>query len=192
MIKKYLININNELINFRLDVAICKKIDNISRSHLKTYLKTVKVNDKDEKLSYKCKINDKVYIEIEEINDTDIIAQDIPLDIVYEDDNYIVINKPNGMVTHPAKGNYTGTLVNALMGMQKKLSNTGDTKRLGIVHRLDKETSGLILVAKNNDSHRYLQELFAKREIIKRYHAIVKGFFSPTKIDIENIIGQTK
>ncbi|HOV15031.1 MAG TPA: RluA family pseudouridine synthase [Spirochaetota bacterium] len=190
MLKKYLININNELVGLRLDVAITKKVENMTRSFLKEHLKMLKVNDKNEKLSYKSKVGDIVYVEVEEVENIDITPEDIPLDIIYEDKNYIVINKPYGMVVHPAKGNYRGTLVNALMGLKKNLSNTGDVSRLGIVHRLDKDTSGLIIIAKNNQSHSYLQELFAKRMIIKRYHAIVKGFFSPSKITIENIIGR--
>lgn len=190
MEKKYLVYINNELTGLRLDVALPKKIENVTRSFLKEHLKVLKVNDKNEKLSYKGKVGDKIYIEVEEIEDQTISPEDIPLDIVYEDDNYIVINKKHGMVVHPAKGNYKGTLVNALMGLKKNLSNASGFERLGIVHRLDKDTSGLILVAKNNQSHSYLQTLFANREIKKRYHAIVKGFFLPGRLEIKNYIGR--
>jgi 23S rRNA pseudouridine1911/1915/1917 synthase len=192
LIKKYIINIFQELQDLRLDVAIIKKIPSLTRSGLKTHAKIIQVNGKNEKLSYKCKNGDKVYLEIEWIDNENIIPEDIPLDIVYEDANYIVINKKYGMVVHPAKGNHTGTLVNALLGLKKDLSSINETFRAGIVHRLDKETTGLIIIAKNNEAHNYLASLFKSRKIIKRYHAIVKGFFAPGKLEIRNNIGRDR
>nr|HPO50037.1 RluA family pseudouridine synthase [Spirochaetota bacterium] len=188
--KKYLINVNNEIVGLRIDLIIPQKIDGVTRSFLKNNILNLTVNDKKEKISYKCKTGDKIYFELKDVVENDILPEDIPLDIKYEDENYIVVNKKQGMVVHPAKGNYSGTLVNALMGLKKKLSDNGDLTRLGIVHRLDKDTSGLIIIAKNNQSHNYLQKLFAERKIIKRYRAIVRGFFPQGRVDIENLIGR--
>ncbi|OHD23202.1 MAG: hypothetical protein A2Y34_09430 [Spirochaetes bacterium GWC1_27_15] len=193
MEKKYLINVCDKLKDLRADVAITKKFPDITRSNLKNHLKVLQINGKEGKLSYKCRQGDKIYVEISHIEENnDILPENIPLDIVYEDDNYIVINKKYGMVTHPAKGNYTGTLLNALLGLQKNLSTVNESFRYGIVHRLDKETSGLIIVAKNNEAHLYLTDLFKRRKIIKRYKAIVKGFFTPSKTTIINNIGRSR
>jgi 23S rRNA pseudouridine1911/1915/1917 synthase len=193
MKKKYIVNVNQKFAGLRLDIAVTKKIPSITRSNLKSHSTEIKVNDKNEKLSYKCRLGDKIYVELEWIDNSQILPENIPLEIIYEDDNYLIINKKYGMVIHPAKGNYTGTLVNALMGMKMKLSESNqDIFRPGIVHRLDKDTSGLVLVAKNNESHAYLSKLFKKRKIRKRYHAIVKGFFAPTKLEIINNIGRDK
>jgi 23S rRNA pseudouridine1911/1915/1917 synthase len=192
MIKNYEIVIDESSVGQRLDVVLTNKIEELSRSFLKNHSNSILLNDKQIKLSYKCKLNDKIKLKID-FQDTDlnnVVPEEIPLDIIFEDENYIVINKKNNMVVHPAKGNYTGTLVNALLGMNKQLADNDEKYRLGIVHRLDKETSGLIIVAKNIFSHQYLSELLKERRIIKKYHAIVKGFFVGTNIKIENNIGR--
>ena len=190
MNKKYRIKIDENNYGKRLDITIIERIPSLTRSHLKNSISQLLVNNKEKKLSYNTKINDILTFEIEEkIDETTIIPEDIALDIVFEDNNYIIINKKYGMVVHPAKGNFSGTVVNALLGLNKKLSDI-DKYRPGIVHRLDKETSGLLIIAKNNKAHNYLQTLFKNREITKKYHAIVTRFFKYTELHIENQIGR--
>lgn len=191
MKKKYYLDIKKEFSGQRLDIAIINSLpEDITRSSLKNHLLFITVNNKEEKLSYKCKENDKVIFEVELENYDNIIPENIPLNIVYEDDNYLVINKNHNMVTHPARGNLKGTIVNALLGMRKELYIDELQFKIGIVHRLDKETSGLIIVAKNKDSHQYLTNLFKNRSILKKYHAITHGFFVPSHFIIENNIGR--
>ena len=132
------------------------------------------VNGKEVKSSYILKENDK--IDIEEYNEeVDIVPENIPLDIYYEDDDLIVVNKPSGMVVHPAPGNYTGTLVNALMYHTNNLSTVNTSIRPGIVHRIDANTSGLLLVAKNDKAHNILADAIAKKEVVREYIALVEG-----------------
>lgn len=190
MKKDYSIQVDEECAGKRLDRAISDMTE-LSRSALKTHLTSLLVNGKEEKLSYKCREGDEIEILLE-WEELELKAEDISLDIIYEDDNYIVINKPYGMVVHPAAGNFSGTVVNALMGMKKELSTGDDIDefRPGIVHRLDKETSGLLIVAKNIRAHAYLGELFKERQITKRYRALVKGFYTPSKHTIVNKIGR--
>ncbi|MBR3731278.1 MAG: RluA family pseudouridine synthase, partial [Spirochaetales bacterium] len=134
--RRYELTITPENAGIRLDVAITTAFPQISRSHLKLMLHSLTVNDTSAKMSYKTKNGDKVLLELEEETPTDeVLPEQISLDIRYEDDNYIIINKPAGMVVHPAKGNYTGTVVNALLGLNKQLSDV-DQFRPGIVHRL--------------------------------------------------------
>lgn len=191
MKKKYHVKINKENAGSRLDIAIIKIIsDGLTRSLLKNHLLYLLVNNKNEKLSYKCRENDDVIFEIELENYENIIPENIPLDIVYEDKNYLIINKKYNMVVHPAKGNLQGTVVNALLGTRKELYMPDSKYKIGIVHRLDKETSGLIIIAKNINSHQFLTDLFRNRKILKKYHAIVHGFFIPSYLIIENNIGR--
>jgi 23S rRNA pseudouridine1911/1915/1917 synthase len=190
MNKKYKFVVVKEDAGKRLDVIIAKNNSKLTRSALKTHSKSVLVNGRTEKFSYKCRLNDQISVECEWEEFDEIVPENIPLDIVYEDDNYIVINKKYDMVVHPAKGNYKGTLVNALLGLRKDIFFNNDKYRPGIVHRLDKETSGLIIVAKSPESMQFLQALFKNRKIIKKYHAIVKGFFLPAQMVIENNIGR--
>lgn len=174
----------------RVDSVVIHEDSTITRSFFDKYVSSILVNGIKKKKSYKCNINDRIQIIIIEPDTIAVEAENIPLDIIYEDDNYIVINKPTGMVVHPAKGNYSGTLVNALLGNQTTLSTIQDKYRPGIVHRLDKDTAGLIIVAKNNEAHSYLSTLFMAREITKKYYAIVKGKFIPAKLTIKNNIGR--
>ena len=126
------------------------------------------------KSNYKVKAGDEFKVTVEDKKPNGLYAQDIPLDIVYEDDDLAIINKPSGLVVHPAPGNYEHTLVNALLHHFKNLSDI-NPQRPGIVHRLDKETSGLIVVAKNNSSHLTLAAQFAKHSIKRKYIALVRG-----------------
>ena len=149
------------------------------------------VNDVKVKDSYKVKEND--YITIEALEETtDILPENIPLDIYYEDDDLIVVNKPSGMVVHPAPGNYTGTLVNALIYHTNNLSKVNTNIRPGIVHRIDADTSGLLLVAKNDKSHDILAEAIQKKEVVREYIALVEGIIMEDTATIDAPIGRDK
>ena len=132
------------------------------------------VNNSKVKTSYQLKEQDNITIEDYE-ETTDILPENIPLDIYYEDDDLIVVNKPSGMVVHPAPGNYTGTLVNALLYHTNNLSTVNTNIRPGIVHRIDADTSGLLLVAKNDKAHNILAEAIQKKEVVREYIALVEG-----------------
>ena len=149
------------------------------------------VNEIKVKDSYKVKEND--YITIEALEETtDILPENIPLDIYYEDDDLIVVNKPSGMVVHPAPGNYTGTLVNALMYHTNNLSTVNTSIRPGIVHRIDADTSGLLLVAKNDKDHNILADAIAKKEVVREYIALVEGVILEDTATIDAPIGRDK
>lgn len=162
--------------NLRIDAFLAAQLKDYSRTSLKNLIINGKVlvNKKKIKPHYCLKINDEIELEIPPKNEISLIAQDIPLEIIYEDEDVIVLNKPAGMVVHPGAGNYTSTLVNALLYHTKDLSDINPT-RAGIVHRLDKETSGLMVVAKNNFTHLELTKQFKKHSIKRRYIALVKG-----------------
>lgn len=149
------------------------------------------VNDVKVKDSYKVKENDYITIEVIE-ETTDILPENIPLDIYYEDDDLIVVNKPSGMVVHPAPGNYTGTLVNALIYHTNNLSKVNTNIRPGIVHRIDADTSGLLLVAKNDKSHNILAEAIQKKEVVREYIALVEGIIMEDTATIDAPIGRDK
>ena len=164
----------------RLDIYASSFLD-MSRSRLKHGVKSVVVDGKKAKLSIKVSGGENVEIQYEDPVPENILPQEIPLDIIYEDDNTAVINKKQGMVTHPAAGNWSGTLVNALLFHWGRSSvfdaekATNDPRRPGIVHRLDKDTSGIIITAKNKESEDWLQKQFQQRNVRKEYIAIVKG-----------------
>ena len=151
--------------------------DKLSRRFIQQILSqgNVLLNGTKVKAHHKLKNDDEVFIQIPEQEELSIRPQDIPLDIVYEDDDLLVINKTFGMVVHPAPGNYSDTLVNALVFHCKKLSTISKPLRPGIVHRLDKDTSGLLLVAKNNQAHQFLAKQFKNHSIKRRYVALVQG-----------------
>lgn len=176
-------------INSRIDSYLASKLD-ISRSKIQKLIKENKilVNDKETSSSYKVELDDTITINDELDFSIDIKGEDIPLDIVYENDDLLVINKPSGMVVHPAPGNYSGTLVNALVG-RFNLSN--DEIRPGIVHRLDKDTSGLMLVAKNDWAHDKLSEMIKDRIVKRTYIALVEGVINHETGTIDAPIGRT-
>ncbi len=149
------------------------------------------VNGKEVKSSYILKEDDNIEIN-DYIEETDIIPENIPLDIYYEDEDLIVVNKPSGMVVHPAPGNYTGTLVNALMYHTNNLSTVNTSIRPGIVHRIDADTSGLLLVAKNDTAHNLLAEAIAKKEVVREYIALVEGVIIEDTATIDAPIGRDK
>ncbi len=163
--------------NKRLDTFIAEELGGFSRSYVKQLIDDglVLVNGNLAKASAKIKEGDVVEITLPEIKETEILPQAIPIDIIYEDEAIAVINKPQGMVTHPAPGNYEGTLVNAIMYYIKDLSGINGELRPGIVHRLDKDTSGLLVVAKNDNAHRKLAEQIEKKIAKRKYIALCYG-----------------
>ena len=188
------IKINEENVGKRIDSFIPSIKKDISRSMVQKLIeeKNIKVNGKETKHSYKLKLNDEIEISIPEAKEIDLKAQDIPLDIIYEDDDIIVINKPKGMVVHPANGNPDGTLVNAVMSICKdSLSGIGGEIRPGIVHRLDKDTSGAIIVAKNDKAHVNLSEQLKEHKVKKTYLALVRGIIKENEATINMPISRS-
>ncbi|GAB6117900.1 RluA family pseudouridine synthase [Thermoanaerobacter brockii subsp. lactiethylicus] len=175
----------------RIDVFLAAELD-YTRSYIKKLIVDglVFVNGKTVKPSYKVKENDEVVLNIPEAEKIDVLPENIPLDILYEDDDIIVINKPQGMVVHPAPGNYSGTLVNALLYHCKNLSGINGILRPGIVHRLDKDTSGVMVVAKNDKAHISLSNQIKERSVFKKYVAIVEGVIKDEEGKIEAPIGR--
>ena len=164
----------------------------ISRSLVQKMLDAgfILVNGNKPKNSYKLKIGDKIEVRDGYQNDIDIVAEDIPLDIVYEDEYLLVVNKPSGMVVHPAAGVYHGTLVNALMYHCNQLSHINGDVRAGIVHRIDKDTSGLLVACKNNMAHKSLSEQLKEKTTTRKYIAIVTGSISHNLGKINAPIGR--
>lgn len=175
----------------RIDSFLASELD-YTRSYLKKLILNglVKVNGSSIKPNYKLKEGDSVDVNIPEAEKIDLMPENIPLDIIYEDDDIIVINKPQGMVVHPAPGNYSGTLVNALLYHCKNLSGINGELRPGIVHRLDKDTSGVMVVAKNDKAHLDLSNQIKERTILKKYIAIVEGVIKDDEGSIEAPIGR--
>ena len=160
--------------------AYLAEISELSRSAAAKLIESgaVTVSGKTSEKKYQVKANDEVELILPEVEEYEAEPEDIPLNVVYEDSDIIVINKPSGMVVHPAPGNYTGTLVNALLYHCKdSLSGIGGVMRPGIVHRIDKDTSGLLVVAKNDAAHRALSEELGYHGIEREYHALVRGGF---------------
>lgn len=184
--------VSAESVGKRLDAYLGEAAD-ISRSAAAKLIESgeVTVNGKKAEKKYSVKENDKIEIEIPEPEEYEAQPENIPLDVVYEDSDIIVINKPSGMVVHPAPGNYTGTLVNALLYHCKdSLSGIGGVMRPGIVHRIDKDTSGLLVVAKNDAAHRALSEELGYHGIEREYHALVRGGFKEQSGTVDLPIGR--
>lgn len=188
--EKRRLEINEE--NIRLDKFIMNEIPELSRTIIQEYIKdgNVLVNGKVEKASYKVKFNDDVEVTIPDNKDMDILPEDIPLDIAYEDSDVIVVDKPSGMIVHPSAGIYSGTLVNALLYHCKDLSGINGVNRPGIVHRIDKETSGLLMIAKNDKAHQSLSEQLKEHSVVRRYVALVHGVIPHTHGKINAPIGR--
>ena len=184
-----------ENVGKRIDSFIPMVQEDISRSMVQKLIeqKNIKVNGKETKHSYKLKLNDEIEIFVPEAKEINLKAQDIPLNVIYEDNDIIVINKPKGMVVHPANGNPDGTLVNAVMNKCKdSLSGIGGEIRPGIVHRLDKDTSGAIIVAKNDKAHIALSEQLKNHEVKKTYLALVRGIIKENEATINMPIARSK
>ena len=180
----------------RLDVTLVKFLPSLSRSNLKKIieLKQVKVNNLTiVSPSKKLKENDCIEINLITKSDLKILPANIKLNIVHEDKDILVVNKPAGMVVHPGAGNYDNTLVNALVHKyKKKLSNINGSTRPGIVHRIDKQTSGLLVIAKNNRAHGELGQQFSDHTIKRKYHALCWGVLRPMNGKIETLIGRNR
>ena len=178
----------------RLDAYISSADTDITRTSAQRLIEdgNILVNGKNAKVSYKIQENDKISVEIPEPKQIELKAQDIPIEIVYEDSDIIVVNKPKGMVVHPANGNPDGTLVNAIMAICKdSLSGIGGEIRPGIVHRIDKDTSGLLIVAKNDNAHVKMSEQIKNHEVKKTYIALVRGVFKENEATIDMPIGRS-
>lgn len=183
------INYENDEI-MRLDTYLASTMPSTSRSQLKKHIENgeILVNDKIVKAGFMLNKNDVITIEEFKPQEMSLEPQNIPLDVVYENEDYAVINKPQGMVVHPAVGNYDGTLVNALLYRMKSLSQINGEYRPGIVHRLDKDTSGLIVIAKNDIAHRELARQIESKECKRYYLALVEGCIKDGGIIETNLI----
>lgn len=185
--------ITDEACNIRIDRFLAEKLPDISRSYIQKLIKEqqIFVNDKPIKSNYKTTLNDTIRMVIPDLTEPDIVPEDIPLDILYEDADILVVNKPKGMVVHPSAGHYSGTLVNALMYYCKDdLSGINGVMRPGIVHRIDMDTTGSLLVCKNDSAHQKMAEQLKTHDIKRIYHAIVHGVIREDEGTIEGPIGR--
>ena len=179
--------------DLRLDVFLKQNIEEISRTYIQKLIKDgyANVNGTVPKTNYKVNSGDKVCLNVPETEEPDIVAQEMPLDIVYEDDDVILINKPKGMVVHPAAGHYTGTLVNGLMHHCKdKLSGINGVLRPGIVHRIDMDTTGILIACKNDVAHQKISEQLKEHSITRRYRALVYGVIKEDEGVVDAPIGR--
>ncbi len=189
--KKIIVNQND--IGRRIDSYIAANTE-LSRTNIQRLIEEGKVlvNLRNTKVSYKVQENDEITIEEEKPKETSLKAQNIPIEVLYEDNDIIVVNKPKGMVVHPANGNPDGTLVNAVMAICKdSLSGIGGEIRPGIVHRIDKDTSGVLVIAKNDKAHILMSEQIKNHEVEKTYVALVKGIVKENEATINMPIGRS-
>jgi 23S rRNA pseudouridine1911/1915/1917 synthase len=178
----------------RLDKVIAQAAPDLSRSVVQRLIKKaqVTVNGRLSKPSYRVELGDQLVIHVPEEKPPKVLPEPIPLDVIYEDDDLLAVNKPAGMVVHPAYGHQSGTLVNAVLAYCPQTVNVGGADRAGIVHRLDKDTSGVILIAKTQETHTALQRQFKKRQVNKTYLALVEGHPEPRQGIIDAPIGRNK
>ena len=177
----------------RIDALLARSLPDLTRSRLQKLIEAghVTVGDVPVKKNYRCSAGDIVLVELPALESVELSPQDIPLDIVYEDDDLIVVNKPRGMVVHPAPGHADSTLVNALLfHCGESLSGIGGERRPGIVHRIDKDTSGLLIVAKNDFSHQALSLQLADHSLYRVYEAVVHGRFKAPSGTVDKPIGR--
>lgn len=186
--------ITEEENNERLDKVITALDAEWSRSQVQQWIRNgfVEVNGKKEKANYKCSVGDKIIVTIPKPEPLNVQPEKMDLDIYYEDEDVIVVNKPKGMVVHPAPGHTSQTLVNALMAHSNQLSDINGDFRPGIVHRIDKDTSGLLMVAKNNYTHEKLAQQLTERTVTRKYFALVHGVIPHDKGTIDAPIGRDK
>lgn len=190
--KEFIIEKENE--GIRLDKVLSNLDSELSRTMIQKQIenKEILVNDKVQKASYKVQLKDKITVKELEPVKIDIKPEDIPIEVIYEDNDIIVVNKPKGLVVHPANGNPDGTLVNAIMKIcNGSLSGIGGKIRPGIVHRLDKDTSGILIIAKNDKAHINLSEQIKNREVKKTYIALVRGFVKENNATIRMPIARS-
>ena len=177
----------------RIDKYLSEQLEDMTRSHIQKLIKEnmVRVNGMTVKSNFKLSVSDQIEVEIPELKEPDILPENIPLDILYEDQDILVVNKPKGMVVHPAPGHYTGTLVNAIMYHCKdNLSGINGVMRPGIVHRIDMDTTGSLLICKNDRAHQALAEQLKEHSITRKYHAIVHGRLKEDEGTIDKPIGR--
>lgn len=179
---------------FRIDKYLSTILKDKSRSFLQGIIEegNVCVNKKNVKSNYKLKTSDEITVLLPTTSEITVNAEEIALDIIYEDDYLLVVNKPKGMVVHPAIGNYTGTLVNALLYHCKDLSTINGPLRPGIVHRIDKDTTGVLVVAKNDEAHAFLAEQLQNHSMKREYYALVEGIISKEMGTINKPLGRSK
>jgi 23S rRNA pseudouridine1911/1915/1917 synthase len=185
---------SDEFVGLRLDKAISMKDKDLSRVAVQRMIdeENILVNGKKAKASYKIALGDIISIEKEEPKEIELKPQDIPLDIVYEDNDIVVVNKQKGLVVHPGNGNPDGTLVNAIMNKCKdSLSGIGGEIRPGIVHRIDKDTSGLLIIAKNDKAHINMSEQIKNHEVKKTYLALIRGVLKENNATIDMPIARS-
>ena len=184
--------VTEELVGVRLDKVLNESFEDYSRSYLQQLIKEgrVLINGQVAKANYKCRLNDQIEINIPEPEVLDVIPEEMDLDIVYQDDYVIVVNKPENMVVHPAPGSMSGTLVNGLMAQVTDLSGINGVLRPGIVHRIDKDTSGLLMVAKNDVAHESLVNQLVEKTVTRRYVALVHGVIPHDNGTIDAPIGR--
>ncbi|MFN2636187.1 MAG: RluA family pseudouridine synthase [Gemmatimonadaceae bacterium] len=177
--------------NVRLDLFVAKRAE-LSRTQAATLIAKghVFVDGRREKAAYRLEPGEVVQVDIPVVEKRSVAGENIPVTVVYEDDSLLVVDKPAGMVVHPAPGNWSGTLVNALLGRGSELSNEGDPGRAGMVHRLDKETSGLLIVAKTDRAHRLLSSAIASRRVVRRYALMTWGHLTSDALTIDKPIAR--
>ena len=187
-------NINSEEEGQRIDKYLSTMIDGKSRSFVQGLIdeKKVKANSKVVKSNYKLKKGDIIEVEVPEPVELNISAEEMDLDVVYEDEDVLVVNKEKGIVVHPAPGNYTGTLVNGILHHCSDLSGINGVIRPGIVHRIDKDTSGILVIAKNDEAHNDLAAQFKEHSIKREYYALVEGKFSNINGTVDKPISRDK
>lgn len=186
--------VTDEYEGIRIDKLISELIDSLSRTYIKRLIDDKKVfcNNKNVKASFIVSEGDQIRMEIPPVEVPEIIPQDIPLDIIYEDDDVIIVNKPKDMVVHPAAGHYKDTLVNAIMYHCKdNLSGINGVMRPGIVHRIDKDTTGSVIICKNDNAHREIAAQLKEHSINRVYHAICYGILKNDEGDIDAPIGRS-
>ena len=187
--------IDNSDADIRLDSYLSNLLENVSRTKIQNAIKSnlVFVNDKTCKPSHLIKTDDIVTIEDSAFNEIDIQPENIPIEVVYNSDNFAIVNKPSGMLTHPTSTQKTGTLVNALLyKFKNNLSNLNGNFRKGIVHRLDKDTSGLLIIAKNDLAHMNMSKQIQDRKVIKKYIALVRGTVPENEATIDMPIARSQ
>ena len=184
--------VDESSVGTRLDVFISNNFENKSRSYVQGIIEdgAAIVNGKCRKSNYKLKLSETIILSIPDPIELNVAAEDIPLDVIYEDSDVIVINKPQDMVVHPAPGNYSGTLVNALLYHCKDLSGINGILRPGIVHRIDKDTSGALVVAKNDNAHNSLAMQLKDHSMTRSYLALVEGIIKQDEGSIDQPIGR--
>ncbi|MBM7556045.1 RluA family pseudouridine synthase [Halanaerobacter jeridensis] len=192
MSERKTITVNKEVIDQRIDKFLAEQFSDFSRSYIQKLIDegNILINEEEVKKSYTLKLNDVVQLNIPEAETIDLKPQNIPLDIIYEDDDILVVNKQSDLVVHPAPGHPDGTLVNALLYHCDNLAGISGVKRPGIVHRLDKDTTGALVAAKTDKAQQSLSQQFKERKTKKIYWALVEGHVKHQKAKIDAAVGR--